>query len=271
MATLAIGCAPRAVAVPALPRVSRARHQQTAVRCAGTPEQLACAAATAIETEVDGRFEAQDHWVSSPDDWELSAEAPVARHRAMARAWGHRSCRFEDDGCLHRFRVPLVAMDQRAEGFTSRVALDDVEGFVAERESKREHVDVALRSAPQSTSPGGPLGMVAWRLGGSSVVGRVGWEAFAPTFVGHALTLEGETDGELRFAYVPQVITPSVLGFPSLGIGFGWPVRVVPRLSSGLRMQMTLAFPYVGAMAWMDLLGDERAPVRGYVGAQLSL
>lgn len=271
LSMLAVGCAPRAVAVPKLPPVSRAHRQTTAVRCAGTPEELDCVAVTAIDTEERERFATDDRWVSSAEDWELTAEAPVARHRALARAWGLRSCRFEDDGCLHRLRVPLVPIRQRGARFSSWVRIEDVEGFVVDRTAAREHVDVGLRSVPRLTSPGGPVGMVGWRLGGESVVGRVGWEAFAPTFLGHGVTLEGETDGELRFAYVPQVTTPSVLGFPSLGIGLGMPVRLVPRLATGVRVQGTLAFPYVGVIAWLDLIDDVEAPVRGYLGAQVSL
>jgi len=267
---LAPGCLPKKVAVPELPEVSRARRQRTRVRCVGTPELLDCAAATAIDTERGWRFDARDRWRSRPDDWGLSATAPVARHPAMAAAYAHRSCRFEPDGCLHRLRVPLVPERQRGVRFSGQVAMDEVEGFRQERRRGREEVDLSLRSRPLETSPGGPLGMVAWRVGGRVVVGRVGWEAFAPAFLGHALTLEGETGGELRMAYVAQVTTDRVLVLPSLGLGLGLPVQVAPRLTSGLRLQATLAFPYVGLVTWMDLL-DDREPVRAYIGGQLSL
>jgi hypothetical protein len=224
----------------------------------------------------------------------------------MAVGLGHRPCRYRASGCVHRFGVDLVAPSRRTASYRPDVEVRAPDGFVGRVTPRRdqgpvdedrveegsvdkatieeatvgkvniekvsvEEIDVTLRSAPRDVSPGGPVLALGEVVGRGAVVGRVGWEIFAPTSVAHGFAVDATTEGAVTVAYLPQIVTGSWLLLPSLGLGLGLPVQLAPLLTSGLRFQASLALPLVGLVTWLDVLPRAPEPLRGCVALQLSL
>lgn len=287
-----VGCRPLRPSAPSPPlgpgEMARAQHSEG--RCFGEPERLSCDISSHVQTETGRERRRKTRLNTRPAEVELLAAVPppIARHPLMARAFGHRPCRFRSSGCVHRFGVGLVERAHRSDGFEHRLELVAPPGFDMEASpaSGEPQLEVRMRSRPRHLSPGGPVlalgkvfGAVPRRGIGASreagLVGRVGWEAFAPARVGHALSVDVTTGGAVTLAYLPQVMTSRWLVLPSLGIGIGLPVQLAPRLTSGLRVQASVAFPVIGLVGWVDLMAPvdlaRDQPARGHLALQVAL
>jgi hypothetical protein len=273
-ALLLMGCAPRhkAVATPIPPAGEQVSHESVLLACAGRPERLDCAVRATTRTSRERLTVDSTITTTPPRHFEQWAPpAPVARHPVVASDRDEAPCRFES-GCRHDLQVRFGPTSRRGPGYSRHLRLQLPPGMheVARREHA-ERVDVVLRSSPETTSLGGPVLALGRRLGEVGTVARIGWEAFAPLWLSHAVGLDATSEGDATLAYVAQAVTGRWLFLPSLGVGLGVPLSLTAPLVAGLRAQATLAFPYVGLVGWVDVFAEPEPEPRGWLALTLSL
>ncbi|WP_240359321.1 hypothetical protein [Pyxidicoccus trucidator] len=127
---------------------------------------------------------------------------------------------------------------------------------VAERRleaaSAPEWLNVTLTKRKPGWTPGGvQLGLGA-RLGdGSRFMARLGYQLAAPESLLHSLSVETDFREQLVLTPLTQYATPQVVIIPSLGLGLGVPVQVLPEVRPGLRLLADLHFgPLGAALSW---------------------
>ncbi|MFY2563651.1 hypothetical protein ACN469_39015 [Corallococcus terminator] len=145
-------------------------------------------------------------------------------------------------------RTPPVATDWRLRHEGAHV--------VAERRltaaSAPEWLNVTLTKREPWWTPGGvQLGLGA-RLGDDSrFMARLGYQLAAPESFLHSLSVETDFREQLVLTPLTQYATPQVAIIPSLGLGLGVPVQVLPEVRPGLRLLADLHFGPVGvALSW---------------------
>ncbi|WP_224362910.1 hypothetical protein [Hyalangium versicolor] len=127
---------------------------------------------------------------------------------------------------------------------------------VAERRieaaSAPEWLNIALTRRKPWWIPGGVQLGVGARLGdGSRFMARLGYQLAAPESFLHSLSVETDFREQLVFTPLTQYATPQILIIPSLGLGVGVPVQVLPEARPGLRLLVDLHFGPVGAaLSW---------------------
>jgi hypothetical protein len=127
---------------------------------------------------------------------------------------------------------------------------------VAERHltaaSAPERLNITLTKRKSWWTPGGvQLGLGA-RLGdGSRFMARLGYQLAAPESFLHSLSAETDFRDQLVLTPLTQYATPQVAIIPSLGLGLGVPVQVLPEVRPGLRLLADLHFgPLGAALSW---------------------
>ncbi|RKG89836.1 hypothetical protein D7W82_06010 [Corallococcus sp. CA049B] len=131
------------------------------------------------------------------------------------------------------------------------------EQVLAERsltaESAPEWLNVTLTKPQSWWIPGGvQLGLGA-RLGdGSRFMARLGYQLAAPESFLHSLSVETDFREQLVLTPLTQYATPQVVIIPSLGLGLGVPVQVLPEARPGLRLLADLHFGPLGAVLSWD-------------------
>jgi len=127
---------------------------------------------------------------------------------------------------------------------------------VAERRlqaaSAPEWLNIALTQRKPWWIPGGvQLGLGA-RLGdGSRFMARLGYQLAAPESFLHSLSVETDFREQLVLTPLTQYATPQIVIIPSLGLGVGVPVQVLPEARPGLRLLVDLHFgPAGAALSW---------------------
>ncbi|GMU06716.1 hypothetical protein ASNO1_29690 [Corallococcus caeni] len=133
---------------------------------------------------------------------------------------------------------------------------DEGEHMVAERSltaaSAPEWLNVTLTKPRPWWTPGGvQLGLGA-RLGdGSRFMARLGYQLAAPESFLHSLSVETDFRDQVVLTPLTQYATPQVAIIPSLGLGLGLPVQVLPEVRPGLRLLADLHFgPLGAALSW---------------------
>lgn len=127
---------------------------------------------------------------------------------------------------------------------------------VAERRleaaSAPEWLNIALTQRKPWWPPGGVQLGVGARLGeGSRFMARLGYQLAAPESFLHSLSVETDFREQLVLTPLTQYATPQILIIPSLGLGVGVPVQVLPEARPGLRLLVDLHFGPVGAaLSW---------------------
>lgn len=128
---------------------------------------------------------------------------------------------------------------------------------VAERSltaaSAPEWLNVTLTKRKPRWTPGGvQLGLGA-RLGDDSrFMARLGYQFAAPESFLHSLSVETDFREQVVFTPLTQYATPQVAIIPSLGLGLGVPVQVLPEVRPGLRLLADLHFGPLGAVLSWD-------------------
>ncbi|MBN8233188.1 hypothetical protein JYK02_37310 [Corallococcus macrosporus] len=127
---------------------------------------------------------------------------------------------------------------------------------IAERtltaESAPEWLNVTLTKPRPGWTPGGvQLGLGA-RLGDDSrFMARLGYQLAAPESFLHSLSVETDFREQVVLTPLTQYATPQVAIIPSLGLGVGVPVQVLPDVRPGLRLLADLHFgPLGAALSW---------------------
>lgn len=127
---------------------------------------------------------------------------------------------------------------------------------VAERRlegaSAPEWFNIALTQRKPWWTPGGVQLGVGARLGdGSRFMARLGYQLAAPESFLHSLSVDTDFREQLVLTPLTQYATPQILIIPSLGLGVGVPVQVLPEARPGLRLLADLHFGPVGAaLSW---------------------
>ncbi|RKG96861.1 hypothetical protein D7V97_35085 [Corallococcus sp. CA053C] len=136
-----------------------------------------------------------------------------------------------------------------------RLRHEDAHG-VAERRltaaSAPEWLNVTLTKPKPWWTPGGvQLGLGA-RLGDDSrFMARLGYQFAGPESFLHSLSVETDFREQVVLTPLTQYATPQVAIIPSLGLGLGIPVQVLPEARPGLRLLADLHFgPLGAALSW---------------------
>ncbi|SEU28440.1 hypothetical protein [Stigmatella erecta] len=123
---------------------------------------------------------------------------------------------------------------------------------VAERRiegaSAPEWFNIALTRRKPWWAPGGLQLGVGARLGGASrFMARLGYQLAAPESFLHSLSVETDFREQLVLTPLTQYATPQLFILPSLGLGAGVPVQVLPEARPGVRLLVDLHLGPVGA------------------------
>jgi hypothetical protein len=123
---------------------------------------------------------------------------------------------------------------------------------VAERRlagaSAPEWFNITLTQHKPRWIPGGVQLGVGARLGGASrFMARLGYQLAAPESFLHSLSVETDFREQLVLTPLTQYATPQLFILPSLGLGGGVPVQVLPEARPGVRLLADLHFGPVGA------------------------
>lgn len=104
---------------------------------------------------------------------------------------------------------------------------------------------------------GGPLLGLGGALGpGSGFRARFGYEVAAPSWLLYSLTLDTDFTRHLTLAATVEAASPALIIIPSVGIGVGLPVQVLPETLVGARVQASLQFAAVGFVTSLDIFPD---------------
>ena len=83
---------------------------------------------------------------------------------------------------------------------------------------------------------------------------RLGYEVAAPGWLFHGITMDTDFSEELVVTPTLEAATSGLFFvIPSLAVGLGVPIRVAPEATAGVRMQLTLQWPFVGFVTSVDL------------------
>jgi|SRR5215217_5721705 len=128
---------------------------------------------------------------------------------------------------------------------------------VAERRltaaSAPEWLNVTLTKPEPWWTPGGvQLGLGVRSLDGTRLMARLGYQFAAPESFLHSFSAETDFRKQLVFTPLSQYATPQVAIIPSLGLGLGVPVQVLPDVRPGLRFLVDLHFGPVGTVLNWD-------------------
>jgi hypothetical protein len=190
------------------------------------------------------------------EPYRLDLPAPMVRHRAMAHWLELERCMFDEGGCHFDLQyLPARARD-RAAGHSLRLRVHGAPGWTVEHDHDDPDapIDVSIATGEELWSLGGPFFGYGAGFGDAIVAkARAGWEIFAPQHVAHALAFELDATGASALALTTELVSPAWLVLPSLGFGFGLPIKLSPELLTGVRGQLSLQFPYVGATAVLDV------------------
>jgi hypothetical protein len=192
----------------------------------------------------------------------LDLPAPMARHRAMAHWLELEACMFDQGGCHFDVQYLPARPEDRAARHQVHVHASGEPGWsvtTSQPEDPDDPLLVSIATGEELASLGGPFFGYGARLDDGIVAKtRIGWEFFVPQHVAHALSFELDAEGRRTLGLTTELVSPSFLVLPSAGVGFGLPLRLSPDLMAGVRAQLSLQFPYVGAAAVFDLYPGAR-------------
>jgi hypothetical protein len=99
---------------------------------------------------------------------------------------------------------------------------------------------------------------------------RLGYEIAAPGWLFHGLTVDTDFTDELVVTPTWEAATSGVMVIiPSLAVGLGVPVQVKPEVTAGIRMQLTLQWPFIGLVTTFDLYPGLDTGGRGFFQATM--
>lgn len=156
---------------------------------------------------------------------------------------------------------------------TGATALRSVTGPDFELDSTvSERLSIRVTLPPKKVFAGGVMvGVGGSVLSPSGFVARFGGEFAAPGWVLWSLSNE-IGPGRVLFVPAAEAVVDSLLNLiPSFGFGLGVPVRVLPSLGVGGRAQVSLHWPWVGAVFALDVFPAQRSPVQFSIFAQVGL
>lgn len=137
----------------------------------------------------------------------------------------------------------------------------------------REHRSLWMRKPPVYHGP-----FVAGGVGfGPQIRARLraGYELSAPDFMVYSAAVEGDAVEELLVVPAIEAALPSVwLIFPSVGVGVGAPVMVLPQARPGVRVQLTAGWLYAAIVGSVDVypaFAGAGRTLRGALMLQLSI
>ncbi len=161
--------------------------------------------------------------------------------------------------------------------------LDPSPGLTTERGDARVHA-VELDSAEVDTLEveltlprrvlhhGGPFAALGGTFGpAGGLRARLGYEVAAPAWFLWSVAAETDFQRLLQLAAVAEAATELVLFIPSVSLGLGVPVRVLPEVQVGARAQLTLQWPYGGLVTSVDVFPGARDVVQVSLLARVSL
>ncbi len=123
----------------------------------------------------------------------------------------------------------------------------------------------SFRSSPR-LSRGGPLVGVGIDLGdGPRPRFRAGYEFAAPRWVIYGVAAESDLRS-LSIIPTIEIASPSFFILPSIGVGVGAPVRVVPEPAAGVRTVATLSWPVVSLVGTFDAFPAQNGRGRDFLG-----
>lgn len=139
--------------------------------------------------------------------------------------------------------------------------------------ARDEELQVSLELPKPGFFNGGVLLGVGGAFGGGTRLRlRGGYEVAAPHWWLYSLVAETDARRELLVVPAVEVATPSVMVvIPSAGAGLGVPVRVLPDVRVGVRVQASLHWPFLGLVAALDLFPGTADAVQFGLLAQLGL
>jgi len=223
----------------------------------------------------------------------LHLAAPLVRHSQMALLFGLASCQFDDEGCIYHIDYLPVRPDGRAAGSYSSSFLvdapsawrvqsaDAAAGRAGDRVTMRvgdgvdgdePRVVTEVAPGPPPFVPGGPyLGLGALIDAEPRFKWRVGYEVFAPYWIAHAISVEGDADAAITIAPSAELMSDMFLVIPSLGAGLGMPIQLSPHVEAGARFQLSAQYPLLGVVATVDLYPSRKRWVNASLYGQLAL
>lgn len=136
-----------------------------------------------------------------------------------------------------------------------------------------ERLAIRVTLPPRQLFSGGILvGLGGSVLSPSGLKFRIGGEFAAPGWL--LWSLCAETNFTTQYVVVPaaEAVLDSLLNVvPSFGVGLGVPVRVTPSADVGGRVQLSLHWPWVGAVFALDVFPAQRSPVQVSILGQVGL
>lgn len=195
----------------------------------------------------------------------------LARHRGLAELLALEPCRYDRRGCRYRLVYVHAARTNRGPAHRARFTFHEPRGWTHERDEDERATALTLYSGREPVAPGGPLLGLGVGFEGADRVARLrlGWEFFAPAYVGHALALELDGRRRASLALTSELMSPQFVIFPSLGLGAGPLIQLAPRPSAGVRLQASAQLPFVGVLATLDWF-PAQAELRPAIYAQLA-
>jgi hypothetical protein len=103
---------------------------------------------------------------------------------------------------------------------------------------------------------GGPLIGIGGVVGSGPAAGfrmRAGYEIAAPTWLVESISADFDFRNRLIVTPAVEAATPGLFFIPSLGIGAGVPVQILPTPTVGARLLGTIQFPLLGFVASFDV------------------
>jgi hypothetical protein len=100
----------------------------------------------------------------------------------------------------------------------------------------------------------------------------LGSEFTAPGWLLWSLCMETNVNTQVLVVPAVESVSDSLLGvIPSFGFGLGVPVRILPSPGVGGRAQLSLHWPWVGAVFALDVFPAQPSPVQFSLFAQVGL
>ena len=88
----------------------------------------------------------------------------------------------------------------------------------------------------------------------SGLRARLGYEVAAPSWLFHGVAVDTDFTDELVITPTFEAATSGILAIvPSLGFGLGVPIQIRPEVTAGIRLQLTLQWPFIGMVTSFDL------------------
>lgn len=138
--------------------------------------------------------------------------------------------------------------------FTTTEAGDQIQ-ITAQLDSA--HVD-SLRtsiSTPDTTFNNGGIFIAAGGRADDSggFRARAGYEVSIPEWMLYSLNLDTNFVDDMALALLAEAVTPSVFFIPSLGVGAGPVLQVLPEVQAGVRTQVSVHWPLLGFITSFDV------------------